>query len=47
MTLCIPEKKLIKGESYDWFINKADQPHPESAWQQKDFLLGVKKQFSW
>lgn len=47
MSLCTPEKKLIKGDSYEWFINKVGQPYPESVWQQKDFLLGVKNQISW
>lgn len=47
VTLCIPEKKLIKVESYKWFINQVHQPHSESVQQQQDFLLGVKNQISW
>lgn len=41
-----PAEEKIKGESCEWFIDKMDQTHLESAWQQGEFLLGVNKQIS-
>lgn len=45
MILDISEEKVIKEQSYELSINKVDQPHPGSVWQQ-DFLLCVKNQIS-